>query len=158
MDCDAHASELELPDIELPDILYTPSEVLTAQQLTAVPKAALERPGLVLHQTGHSGTPSGKGQGPTCGCRLRAKPKSAILSSAPALCVDSSRFCGFKSLCGHTENPAHHPWTRHTPHSPTQHALAPDTSPAWPETRRLVHQYQTPLPSHPAWATAMDPA
>ena len=34
------------------------------------------------------------------GCRLRAKPKSAILSSfSPASLVDSSRFCGFRSLC-----------------------------------------------------------
>lgn len=34
-----------------------------------------------------------------CGCRLRAKPKSAIFSSAPVLVVDSRRFCGFRSLC-----------------------------------------------------------
>lgn len=33
------------------------------------------------------------------GCRLRAKPKSAIFSTAPGPGAASSRFCGFRSRC-----------------------------------------------------------
>ncbi len=45
-----------------------------------------------------------------CGCRLRAKPKSAIFSSAPDFVVDSRRFCGLRSRYA----PAEH--TLHTKH------------------------------------------
>eukprot|EP00955_Chlamydomonas_euryale_P094528 364865-Chlamydomonas_euryale.AAC.10 len=35
----------------------------------------------------------------TCGCRLRAKPKSAILSTGWRDVSDKSRFCGLRSRC-----------------------------------------------------------
>ena len=42
--------------------------------------------------------PLGKAM-PTCGCKSRAKPKSAIFKTASGPLPDSSRFCGFRSRC-----------------------------------------------------------
>jgi hypothetical protein len=39
------------------------------------------------------------------GCRLRAKPKSAIFSTAPGPGAASSRFCGFRSRCARAPPP-----------------------------------------------------
>ena len=59
-------------------------------------KQACSRPGVRADRTGRQPNPHSR----TCGCRLRANPKSAIFSVALAEASDSSRFCGFRSRCG----------------------------------------------------------
>lgn len=59
-------------------------------------KQACSRPGVRADHKARQPNPHAR----TCGCRLRANPKSAILSVALAEASDSSRFCGFRSRCG----------------------------------------------------------
>lgn len=53
-------------------------------------------------------------------CRLRAKPKSAILSAAVCVLLDSSRFCGLRSRCRQEQHRADR-LSQHKPRTTCSH-------------------------------------